>query len=71
MGDEKWKSLDDYPNYSVSDWGRVRNNISGNFISSSYNGSGYLKVTIWSIEKRNTIDQWRKTWYCERILRNW
>jgi len=42
---EKWKEISAFP-YSVSSWGRVRNDLRGNFLKGSSNQKGYLQVDL-------------------------
>lgn len=46
--EEIWKSLDfiDRPSYSVSNLGRVRNDITGKYLNGANNGYGYIYVNI-------------------------
>lgn len=46
MGKERWRVIDEHPNYAVSDLGRVRN-IQKNFILKPYDdGKGYYRVNL-------------------------
>ena len=55
MDNEIWKSLEfkGLPNYSVSNLGRVRNDITGKYLNGSNNGYGYITVNI--LRKRQYI----------------
>lgn len=48
MTEEIWKQIDGYPNYEVSDQGRVRNIKTGNILKPAFIGSGkhYLGVSL-------------------------
>ena len=43
---ENWKVIKEYPRYSVSDNGRVKNNISGKIISQRQATNGYMRVNV-------------------------
>jgi hypothetical protein len=58
---EEWKQIDDYPNYSVSNLGNVKNNKTNKLLSLSENGYGYIKVILY---KNNT----KKTFNLHRLI---
>lgn len=43
---EQWKPIDEFPIYSVSNYGRVRNDTTGNILLGSYDRDGYRQVII-------------------------
>lgn len=43
---EQWKKIDEFPTYSVSNHGRIRNDITGNILIGGYDRDGYRQVTI-------------------------
>lgn len=43
---EVWRPVEDFPNYEVSDQGRVRNIKTGRILKPSNNGHGYLQVVL-------------------------
>ena len=43
---ENWKVIREYPRYSISDKGRVKNNVSGNIISQRQATNGYMRVNV-------------------------
>lgn len=43
---ENWKVIKEYPRYSVSDNGRVKNNISDRIISQRQASNGYMRVNV-------------------------
>lgn len=45
--DELWSVIDDYPNYSVSSLGRIRNNTTGRFIKPRPAWNGYMRVCLY------------------------
>jgi hypothetical protein len=45
--DEEWKTIEEYPNYSISNLGVVRNNITGLIKTNSINSRGYYYVTLY------------------------
>ena len=44
---EYWKTIEDFPNYEVSNLGQVRNKNTGRMLSQNDNGQGYLHVGLW------------------------
>jgi hypothetical protein len=42
----KWKTIDKYPNYEVSNMGQIRNIRTGNLLSPYDDGNGYLRVKL-------------------------
>ena len=45
---EIWKLIKDYPNYSVSDLGNVKNNKTGRILKPLEVGGGYVVVDLWN-----------------------
>lgn len=43
---EIWKTIDEFPTYSVSDLGKIRNDKTGNILSGGLDRDGYRQVTI-------------------------
>lgn len=43
---ERWSEISDFPNYSVSDWGKVMNNQSGRLITPAINSRGVVIVGL-------------------------
>ena len=43
---EQWKKIDEFPIYSVSNCGRIRNDITGNVLLGGYDRDGYRQVTL-------------------------
>lgn len=43
---EQWRVIEEFPIYSVSDCGRVRNNITGYILQGGYDRDGYRQVTL-------------------------
>lgn len=43
---ETWKVISEFPNYSVSDCGRIKNNINGNILVGGKDRDGYRQVTL-------------------------
>jgi hypothetical protein len=52
---EQWKIIDEYPKYSVSTFGRVKNNVSGKILSQSINNWGYCRVAIYADNKKRQL----------------
>lgn len=48
-----WKQIADFPKYSVSDEGQVRNDKTGRILKPATNNNGYLFVTLFRDGKRN------------------
>lgn len=46
MSDENWRGIAGYPNYSVSDHGRVMNSVTGKILKANVSGPGYLAVAL-------------------------
>jgi len=44
---ESWKKIKNYENYSVSDYGRIRNDKTDRILKPSNNTHGYLFVGLW------------------------
>jgi hypothetical protein len=42
---ELWKNIDDFPNYQISNYGRVKN-IDGRILKPSKDKNGYLMVNM-------------------------
>ena len=43
---EQWRTIEGYPNYSVSNYGRVRNDLTCKILKQNLNSSGYYRVMI-------------------------
>ena len=43
---ERWKKIDGFPNYSVSDMGRVRNDTTGRFLKDQVDKYGYYNIDL-------------------------
>ena len=52
---EKWKIVDDYENYEVSNTGFVRNSKTLKILKPSNNGSGYFHVALSKNNKTKTF----------------
>ena len=50
---EKWKSVDGFANYEISNCGRVRNATTERILTPIDNGRGYLRVGLQKNSKRN------------------
>lgn len=46
-----WKQIKDFPMYSVSDEGQVKNNKTQRILSAAYNQDGYAIVQLWKDKK--------------------
>lgn len=46
MSEEKWKPIPEFPGYSVSDWGWIRNDDSGRMLRYSQNQYGVVNVGL-------------------------
>lgn len=49
-----WKVINEFPNYSVSDDGRVKNNKTGKILAPSPDSNGYLSVGLYRDGKHTT-----------------
>ena len=49
---EEWKIIEDYPNYSISNIGNIKNNKTGKFLKPSINLDGYLQLNLCNDGKR-------------------
>ena len=45
---EEWKIIDDFPNYSISNTGKVRKNATGKLLSLRHNHHGYLMCWLYN-----------------------
>lgn len=45
---EVWKLINDYPNYSVSNLGRVKSNVTGRVLKSAVGSNGYCTVVLYN-----------------------
>jgi hypothetical protein len=54
MDEEIWKTIEDYPNYDVSNFGNIRNNKTSKLLKLQKNYSGYLKITLVSSNKKGS-----------------
>ncbi len=52
---EKWKSVNGFANYEISNCGRVRNATTEWILKSSENGCGYLKIQLYKEGKPSTM----------------
>ena len=46
LGGEVWKTIEDYDNYKVSNFGNVKNITSGKLLKKDTNLGGYLNVVL-------------------------
>ena len=56
MKEEIWKDIDGFPNYQVSDWGRVRNKVTDKILHLQKRKNGYIKVGLWENGEEYTRD---------------
>lgn len=52
---ENWKNIEDYENYSVSNFGRVRNDDTDRILKSRINNHGYKYVNLYTNGKSKTL----------------
>lgn len=50
---EEWRTIEEFPDYKVSSYGRIRNSVSGNIRSPNSNGKGYLQTNFYKEGKRH------------------
>lgn len=43
---EQWKTIGEFPTYSISDCGHVRNDTTGNILKGGFDRDGYRQVTL-------------------------
>ena len=49
---EEWRIIYDFPNYSVSNYGQVRNNTTGRILKPNTSTCDYLRVTLYIDKKK-------------------
>lgn len=49
-----WKQIKDFPNYSISDTGEIKNNKTNRLLSICYNQDGYAIIQLWRNNKGYT-----------------
>jgi hypothetical protein len=49
---ERWRIVKDYPNYMVSDLGRVKNIVTGRLLKPTANKQGYVKINLHNSSRR-------------------
>lgn len=56
---EEWRVIEDFPNYEVSNFGRIRNRSSGQILKPGLGGVGYFTVSLYKNKKpvTNNIHQ--------------
>ena len=52
---EEWKQIQDYPNYSVSSFGNVRSDKTGNILKPNVGSFCYLRVCLYNDVGKKTI----------------
>ncbi len=52
---EEWKEIEDYPNYLISNYGRVFNSQRNRIVRGSLDRQGYIRVTL--IQKNEYVSQ--------------
>ncbi len=58
-----WKTIEDYPNYDVSNFGNIRNNKTNYLLKLQKNYSGYMKISLVSSNNKE-----RKTCIVHRLV---
>lgn len=53
--EEVWKQITDYPNYSISSFGNVKNMTTGKILKNNINTYGYLRVGLYKNDKAKTF----------------
>ena len=51
----RWRTIEEYPNYEVSDCGEVKNTTTGKLLSPYKNKRGYLKVCLYKDGKKKYL----------------
>lgn len=64
---EEWKTIEEYPNYSVSNYGNVRNDKFGWMLTPRFDRKGYYNVNLHKNGKAKNkyIHQLVATYFCE------
>ena len=55
MSMEIWKEINGYENYSVSSWGRVKNNLTGDVLYQEKHDKGYMRVDLFKEKQRHHL----------------
>ncbi len=53
--EERWVEIEEFPNYAVSDYGRVMNRKTARILSPIVSGSGYIYVRLYNVLGYKTI----------------
>lgn len=61
--DEKWKEIDGYPRYLISDHGRIKRLKDQWVLTPRCNGKGYLQVGLYKVKSKK-----RKEFYVHRLV---
>jgi hypothetical protein len=64
---EEWKEIQDYPNYSVSSFGNVRNDKTGKILKGCPDKDGYNYVCLYHPQKNHRIHQLVASAFIENI----
>jgi len=51
---EEWKSIIDYDNYEISNFGNVRNIKTNQLLTPTINNNGYYRINLWKNNKYKT-----------------
>lgn len=54
MSEEIWKDIEGFPDYQVSDQGRVRNKTTNRILKPGLGGAGYLTVVLYNHKRKTT-----------------
>jgi hypothetical protein len=54
--EEEWKQITDYLNYSISNYGNVRNNKTGKILKAWLDNNGYNCVSLYNNKKRKNFE---------------
>jgi hypothetical protein len=54
--EEEWKQIVDYPNYSVSNYGNIRNDKTGLILKAGLDNNGYKRVGLYNNGKPKTFE---------------
>ena len=55
MSMELWKAVSGFEGYSVSSWGRVRNDLTSDVLFQEKHNKGYMRVDLWANGKRHHL----------------
>jgi hypothetical protein len=52
MIEEIWSTIDEFPQYSISNYGNVRNDLTGHLLAPNPNNHGHIKINLMDLRTR-------------------